>query len=280
MTRSRIATPILLLALTAACGVRSTEVTASASGRDRAAPTIPSSQAESGPALDRSVSPGTAGSANSGAARGEDADIIDTDVPVDTTAEQIGEACRASRDDSGFGEYHVTGRVRLARSTLRLDVPCRLILKDDARLTFSDVTMETTHLLITDEPGSAGRNVVRLSKVQGVGRDGAAFAMSFNDSTDAIVVADSTLDYQMAVWMRAVGSRPGSEGGGDIRIRRTELTANIPGTEGVQIVASEDGGKLTLQNVNIVTPTVPLLFAGQCRAQRLTGAPEDCGPLP
>lgn len=180
--------------------------------------------------------------------------------------------CASSVGPEGFGRAVISKPLRVVGETAEITVPCRFLLQRGGRLTLERTHLRTRHLYVSDDSMNGATSVdVLTSTITGV--DASGFQLDLADPDDHLSVQGSTIDYALSVWATV-----GAGGGGRVEISDTVLRSQDPHTQGISILASENGGVATFTNVALEAPpeATRLLFAGQCAMVGVTGGPPRC----
>lgn len=194
--------------------------------------------------------------------------------------QQIADSCMNSVGEDGFGLATIDGDLIISNETAEITVPCHVQLLSGANLTLNNVRLTSRHLEISDD-GSNGESHIRFQDSALVGLEDSGFAIDLADSEDSVSLHSSTIDYALSVWIRIYGEDDASPGGGLIEVVDSMLRSMATNSEGIILSASENGGIGRFVRVTFLTleDTTRLLFAGDCRAQVIVGAPERCSSV-
>lgn len=158
-------------------------------------------------------------------------------------------------------------------------------LERGGSLKLDNVRLLSKHLLVSDyEPNGETKVQLNNSDLVASGRHG--FLLQLSDAEDSLAVHHSTLDYPLAVWARVsdrAKTAADSPGGGLIEVTNSKVLARDPQSDdGIQFVAGEIGGRAKFLKLRLDTAEPAagfqnaLLFAGECRAEQVEGAPNRC----
>lgn len=276
MTPRRIVPLIAaLMVFAAACATASDEVSLDARAKGV--------EKKRGTTSTTTTSPTGAPTDDAAAEKAEDPDLEDDSNYRKVKTSELGEVCSRPLQAGQSNEFRIEGRVQIVGDDITLKGLCRVILVGDARLTFrrTNLAVQGGGLYIQDDPDTAGSNLVRFRRSTFLSLGDAGFAVALSDSNDKVVASDSAFSFPRSVWFQALGIRGiQATGGGEIRIRRAELTSKGDKSEGVQILASSTNGKIIIDRVDIEADAIPSILAANCKATKLTGAPPECGPVP
>jgi hypothetical protein len=232
-----------------------------------------------------------------------------------TGCEEVARRCTASVDSSGYGSAFVTQDLTLSHVTGEITVPCRIYLRNGAKLTITSLHLNTRSLAVTDGPvvplmgsgagnswspavpaspeASATPSLVQLesslsiehSSLTGVGNAGLVVMLG---SKYAIFRAqDAYVDYSMGVRVTlgaalAAGlcdrcRPPAEQGGGSIDVRDSTIRSVGSGTQG--IFFSTTYGPATFVDDHVEDGSArggPLLLSFPCHAQGVANVGPDC----
>ncbi|MFP5377975.1 MAG: hypothetical protein ACLGIO_14495 [Acidimicrobiia bacterium] len=196
------------------------------------------------------------------------------------TLSDIAASCASSVGSDGFGRVDITEAVHAANETVAIAVPCRLVLHAGASMTLNRIQLSSRHLVIRDDD-EPGPNAVRIEHSELRGLEGSGFLLDLHDPSDSYAMESSTIVYDKSVWVRVLGNREDSEGGGSVVAIASTIRSSGPRSEGIQLVAGDTGGG-TASFVRLVLETTAeegsILLAEDCRAEGIVGAPEECKP--
>ena len=190
----------------------------------------------------------------------------------------LGRRCAASVRPDGVGVVALDAPLVARDETAEIPVPCRVELGRGASIVLERVRLRADHLAVGDD-GPNGRSWVSVISSTISGAESSGFSVDLADSDDSFSLHDSTVDFGLSVLVTVHGVAP-PEGGGRIEVTESVVRSRGPGTRGIALVASERGGTAVFSGVTLDAPegATRLLFAGTCRAERVTGAPARCSP--
>lgn len=195
------------------------------------------------------------------------------------TIKMLADACASSVGADGFGGVTISGKTIISNEAGEITVPCRLRFAPGASLTLNNVRLSSRHLSIRDVEQS-GATTVRVENSQLLGAADSGFLLDLYDSQDWFALHNSTISYDRSVWVRVSGNRATELGGGRIDVTNSTIRSFGQTSEGIQLVAGEsNGGRAQLLALTLESPAEKIVFAEDCKAIRLVGAPSECGPL-
>lgn len=184
--------------------------------------------------------------------------------------------CVSSAIGGAPGLAQISGDLVIADQDVTIPVDCNVHLLPGSSLTLLRARLLSQNLFINDV-GPGGQNRVRiLDSVLGGGSH-SGFLIHLSDAEDEIEVSSSIVDYGLSTWIRVIGAGPDPSPGGRLEVRDSVIRSSGSDTEGVMLVS---GGVGVFHRVQVDVPDdVPgFLYARDCDAQEITGAPEGCGP--
>lgn len=198
--------------------------------------------------------------------------------------EDLASKCTSSVGEDGFGSVTIDRRLIISGENGEISVPCRVRLEKGSSLRLNNVKLRTKHLSISDyEPNDETPVRIENSELIATGRHG--FLLQLSDAEDSVEVRRSKIDYPLSVWVRVSDLDQEAEvGGGRIAVTNSTVRADDPeSADGIQFVAGEIGGKAKFNKLKLDTGAPEgefqnaILFAGECKVQRVEGYPNRCG---
>jgi hypothetical protein len=212
----------------------------------------------------------------------------------DAAFKEVAKRCTASADSSGYGSAFVTQDLTLSHVTDEITVPCRVYLRNGAKLTITSSHLNTRSLEVTDGPVAPQMgSLVQLessltiehSSLTGVSNAGLVVMLGRKHAL--FRVQDAFVDYSMGIRV-TVGAPlaaglcdrcrlPAEQGGGSIDVRDSTIRSVGSGTQG--IFFSTTYGPATFVDDHLEDGSArggPRLVSFPCHAQGVAGVGADC----
>lgn len=196
-----------------------------------------------------------------------------------TTLNDLAAACAQKLDAQGFGAATVSGTLQAINETVILPVPCIITLADGASLRLVNSRLTAHNLIVTNNEGLPHAVSLELdnSTLNGVGDAG--LLVRFRNPSDRVTVNNSTLDFNLSVWLGAGSGGVARPDGGVIEMNNSTIRSVGPDSQGIQALASAASGRILFNNDRFETSYLDglaLLFAHSCRQNNVTGSIAKC----
>ncbi len=188
--------------------------------------------------------------------------------------------CLSSVGEDGYGIVEVTRDLTISNVEGEISVSCTLHLRNTATLTINNSQLRTRNLIISDDRPDSQTSTFKVehSTLSGVGS--VAMVVDLRHPRDTIAVHNSTIGYDLGVWVTAGGIGSGTDvGGGKVEVIDSTVRSTGTASRGIRIAASSFGGVGNFVNDTFQTPAangLAILYAGTCHEERVTGAPAGC----
>ncbi|GMQ86438.1 MAG: hypothetical protein BMS9Abin07_2017 [Acidimicrobiia bacterium] len=199
--------------------------------------------------------------------RGAKSEVVGDPVAAPwTTLSDVAEACA----EGNPGIAIVIDQLRDANVTV--DLPdCVIHLEQGADVQLDNVTITGGIINLYDLGTAPSTNTIVLDNVT---IDTVAFLIELSDADDSLDMSATDITTALGIGLQVVGTRDDANEGGDIRLVGSSLLAtDLDAT--IQILASEQSGKIRLVGTTVDTQGFLFVLAADCKAE-LDGEVLDC----
>jgi hypothetical protein len=195
------------------------------------------------------------------------ATAVDTRTPWTLAA--VAQECARTATAGKPGVVEIASRLTDANAKVTITVPCIVHLVNGASVSLANVTLTTKALNIHDRATGVAPSVVDIagSTITAVGND-AGVLVELDDAADRINIARTTVTAPAGFLARAADLRGEVSSGGSVTMASSTVTANGPSTGGIQVLASEQGGRVAVTETTLDTTGPLTVLAGTCSATR------------
>lgn len=195
------------------------------------------------------------------------AKAVDTRTPW--TLARVAQECSRTATAGKPGTVEIASRLVDANAKVTIAVPCVVHLVNGATVALSNVTLTTKTLNIHDRATGVAPSFVDVanSTITAIGED-AGVLIELNDAADRVSLARTTITAPAGLLLRAADLRGEADSGGTIAMSGSTVTANAASSGGIQILASEKGGRITVSETTLDTSGPLSVLAGSCVAAR------------
>lgn len=207
---------------------------------------------------------------------------VAADIPIAPNAAQassgpIALVSSICEEATPGGRAQLTESLVLSGGDMELTMPCHLVLEDGVSLALHDTVLRTRNLIISDSPGPIGSEL-RLTNASLLSEEDSGLLIDFANPSSEVSLQVASVRYPLSIWIRTVGQQDGDTSGGLIDVSQSELISTGRQSDGIMLLASENGGKVRITDSEVHTSAgLQLAFAGVCSASNTPGLPEKCG---